>query len=68
LVPRPNEKKPIGAKWIYKEKKNVKEDVERYKTWFVEKGYSQKHGIDYEEVFAPFARLETIRLIIGTAT
>jgi hypothetical protein len=60
LVPRPNEKKPIGVKCIYKEKKNSKGEVERYKAWLVTKDYSQKHGIDYEEVFSLVARLETI--------
>ena len=66
LVPKLNEKKPIGVKWIYKEKKNAKKEVERYKAQLVAKSYSQKHEIDYEEVFAPITRLETIRLIIIT--
>jgi hypothetical protein len=66
LVPRPNEKKPIGVKWIYKEKKNVKGEVERYKARLVATGYNQKYGIDYEEFFSPVAGLETIRLIIVT--
>jgi hypothetical protein len=68
LILRPNGKKPIGVKWIYKEKKNAKEKVERYKVRLVAKGYSQKHEIDYDEVFAPVARLETIQLIIATAS
>jgi len=66
LVPRPNEKKSIGVKWIYKEKKNVKGEVERYKARLVATGYNQKYGIDYEEFFSPVAGLETIRLIIVT--
>jgi len=40
LVPRPNRKKPIGVKWIYKEKKNGKGKVESYKARLVAKGYS----------------------------
>jgi hypothetical protein len=56
-----NEKKSIGVKWIYKEKKYIKGEVGRYKARLVVKDYSQKHGIDYDEVFTPIARLETIR-------
>jgi len=67
LIPRPNKKKPIGVKWIYKRKKNVKGEVKRYQARLVAKDYIQKHEIDYEEVFALVARLETIRLIIATA-
>jgi hypothetical protein len=40
LIRRPNRKKPIGVKWIYKEKKNAKEKVEKYKARLVVKGYS----------------------------
>ncbi|GJT82606.1 retrovirus-related pol polyprotein from transposon TNT 1-94 [Tanacetum coccineum] len=59
--------KAIGVKWVYKAKKNAKGEVEKYKARLVAKGYKQKHGIDYEEVFAPVARLETIRMIIAIA-
>ena len=65
MVLRPNRKRSICVKWIYKEKKNTKEKVERYKAKLVIKGYSQKHEINYDEVFAPITRLETIRLIIA---
>lgn len=54
-------------KWVYKAKKNEKGEVERYKARLVAKGYSQHAGIDYGEVFAPVARLETIRLLISLA-
>ena len=51
--------------WSYKANKNVKGDIECYKAWLVVKGYNQKAGIDYDEVYSPVARLETIRLIIS---
>ena len=46
-------------------KKNAKGEVERYKAQLMTKGYSQKVGTDYDEVFALLARLETVRLIIS---
>ena len=61
----PTGKKSTGVKWVYKLKKNAKGEVERYKARLVVKGCSQRQGIDYYEVFAPVARLETIRLLIS---
>ena len=67
LATLPRGQKAIGVKWVYKTKKNAKGEVERYKARLVAKGYSQRPGIDYDEVFAPVARLETIRLVISLA-
>ncbi|CAJ2651499.1 unnamed protein product [Trifolium pratense] len=53
--------------WVYKAKKKSKGEVERYKARLVAKGYSQRADIDYDEIFAPVARLETVRLIISLA-
>ena len=44
--------KVVGSRWIYKVKHVADGSVEKYKTRFVEKGFSQKEGIDYEETFA----------------
>ena len=60
-------KKTIGVKWVYKLKKNEKGEVERYKARLVVKGYSQRQGIDYDEVFGPVAHMEIIRLLISLA-
>ena len=57
----------IGVKWVYKEKKNANGDVVRNKARLVAKGYKQKYGVDYEEVFAPVTRMETIHLLISLA-
>lgn len=65
LVDLPKNHKPIGVKWVYKKKCNVEGEVERYKARLVAKGYRQKAGIDYDEVFAPVARMDTIRLLIA---
>ncbi|KAD3642279.1 hypothetical protein E3N88_31503 [Mikania micrantha] len=67
LTELPSEHRPIGLKWIFKVKKNAQGDVIRHKARLVAKGYIQEHGIDYDEVFAPVARMETIRLILALA-
>ena len=68
LATLPTGKKTIGVKWVYKLKKNAKGEVERYKARLVVKGYSQRQGIDYDEVFGPVAHMEIIRLLISLAT
>ncbi|CAM8938926.1 unnamed protein product [Rhodiola kirilowii] len=65
LVPRPEKRKVIGTRWILKNKLNSKGEVVRNKARLVVKGYNQQEGIDYEETFAPVARLEAIRLLIA---
>jgi len=67
LVKLPAGQKPIGLKWVYKLKKNAEGEIVKYKARLVAKGYVQRQGIDYEEVFAPVARLETVRLILALA-
>eukprot|EP00253_Pinus_taeda_P014929 PITA_14929 len=57
LVPRPKDKNVIGTKWIFKSKLNQNEEVSRNKARLVCKGYAQQEGIDFEENFAPVARL-----------
>ncbi|MBE2321323.1 hypothetical protein DVA67_035740, partial [Solirubrobacter sp. CPCC 204708] len=67
LTTLPKGRKTIGVKWVYKTKRNAQGEVQRYKARLVAKGYKQKEGIDYGEVFAPVARLETIRLMTSIA-
>jgi len=59
--------KIIGVKWVFKTKFNENGEVDKYKAWLVAKRYCQQHGIDYAEVFAPVARLDTIRIVISIA-
>ena len=65
-VPPPN-CRPIGLKWIFKLKKNPQGEVIKHKARLVVKGYSEINGIDYEEVFAPVVRFETIQVLIALA-
>ena len=64
---RPEGKKVVGSRWIYKVKHAADESMEKYKARFVEKGFSQKEGIDYEETFAPIAKYSSILIIISLA-
>ncbi|KAK1419234.1 hypothetical protein QVD17_28397 [Tagetes erecta] len=67
LVDVPNGAKVIGVKWLYKAKRKADDKIYRYKARLVAKGYAQEPGVDFDEVFAPVARLESVRLIISIA-
>ena len=67
LVVPPSNCKPIGPKWLFKVKKSAKGEILRYKARLVVKGYSQRHGIDFDEVFAPVVRFESIKVLIAMA-
>ena len=57
----------VGSRWIYTVKHAADGRVDKYKARFVEKGFSQKEGIDYEETFALVAKYSSIRTIISLA-
>jgi len=65
LVPRPPNSSIIGTKWIFRNKLNESGQVARNKARLVAQGYSQQEGIDYDETFAPIARLESIRILLS---
>nr|GFC14546.1 copia protein [Tanacetum cinerariifolium] len=67
LVPRPEDKSVIKTKWIFKNKKDESSLVIQNKARLVAVGYSQQEGIDYDEMFAPVARIEAIRLFLAYA-
>ena len=65
LVDLPPGKSAIGCKWIYKIKTSSDGTVDRYKARLVARGFTQEYGIDYEETFAPVARLSSVRTLIA---
>nr|GEX93060.1 putative ribonuclease H-like domain-containing protein [Tanacetum cinerariifolium] len=68
LVDCPKGVRPIGTKWILKNKKDEKGIIIRNKARLVAQGHTQEEGIDYDEVFSPVARIEAIRLFLAYAS
>lgn len=67
LVDLPEGMKKIGVKWVYKTKMNERGEVDKFKARLVAKRYSQVYRVDYDEVFAPVARWDTIRMLLAEA-
>ena len=67
LTTLPKGAKKIGVKWVFKTKLNEKGEVDKCKARLVAKDYAQQQGIDYNEVFAPVARWDTIRMVLALA-
>lgn len=67
LVDHSNGKKVIGLKWVYKTKLDSEGKVQKFKARLVAKGYTQQSGVDFDEVFAPVARMETMRVLFALA-
>ncbi|GKA82290.1 putative ribonuclease H-like domain-containing protein [Tanacetum coccineum] len=68
LVDLPNGKRPIGTKWVFRNKNDERGIMIKNKARLVAQGYTQEEGIDYDEVFAPVARIEAIRLFLAYAS
>nr|GFA16240.1 putative reverse transcriptase, RNA-dependent DNA polymerase [Tanacetum cinerariifolium] len=67
LVPPPDNITPLTLKWLFKNKHDEEQTVIRNKSRLVVRGYLQKEGIDFEESFAPVARMEAIRIFLAYA-
>ncbi|GKE26016.1 putative ribonuclease H-like domain-containing protein [Tanacetum coccineum] len=68
LVDLPNRKRAIGTKWVFRNKKDERGTVIRNKARLVAQGYTQEEGINYDEVFAPVAKIEAISLFLAYAS
>ena len=63
----PPKHKAIGLKWVFKVKKDPEGNVIKHKARLVAKGYAQQFGVDFDEVYAPVARIETVRVLLALA-
>ncbi|MCO6517110.1 MAG: hypothetical protein J6586_11585, partial [Snodgrassella sp.] len=68
LCDLPDGKRLIGTKWVFRVKRDERGNVIKNKARLVAQGYRQEEGVDYDEVFAPVARLEAIRLFLAFAS
>ncbi|GJT71497.1 putative ribonuclease H-like domain-containing protein [Tanacetum coccineum] len=68
LANLPKGHRAIGTKWVYRNKKDKRGIVIRNKARLVAQGHTQEEGIDYDEVFAPVARIEAIRIFLAYAS
>ena len=66
VVPLPrSDRNIVGSKWIYKIKRDANGDIARYKARLVAQGFSQQPGIDFNEIFSPVVRYDSLRLLIA---
>jgi hypothetical protein len=67
VVKLPPGRHAIGGKWVYRTKRGANGEITKYKARWVAQGFSQKHGVDYTDTFAPVARFDSIRGIMALA-
>jgi hypothetical protein len=57
--------KTVGCKWVYKTKYNSQENIDKFKARLMAKGYTQREGIDYNEIFSPVSCKDSFRIIMA---
>ena len=60
LVEKPKQQRLVGCKWIFKKKKGA-----RFKARSVAKGFTQREGVDYNEIYSPVVRHSSIKLLLS---
>ena len=68
LVKLPKGKRALKNKWVYRIKMEEQSTKPRYKARLVVKGFSQKQGVEFEEIFAPVVKMTSIRVVLGIAS
>ena len=59
--------KTVGCRWVFTVKHNANGSIERYKVRFVAKGYTHTYGVNYQETFAPVAKINYVRILLSLA-
>ena len=67
VVSRPASQPVITSKWVFKKKKGLSGQVEKYKARLVARGFMQEEGVDYTETYSPTVRFESIRMMVAAA-
>ncbi len=67
IVDQPTNANVVSSKWVFRIKKNAAGEIEKYKARLVARGFTQVHGVDYDETYAPVARLASFRLVLAMA-
>ena len=64
----PKDRTAIGCRWVFKIKENEDKNERQYKARLVAQGFTQKYGVDYDEIFAPVTRSATFRTLLSIAS
>ena len=67
IVPKPEGVNIVGSKWVFRLKKDVNGNVTSHRARLVAQGFTQVHGIDFDDTFAPIARMVSIRTVLALA-